>query len=212
MLDGFHPKSHDKMVKFYGPKKQMLGLSSIKHPSFSFIIQKLIKRVSMWFSIILYHMSRLPTFLSSSLVFFGLGATFGLFARYSSHLYKSPENDLYIYIYIHLYTLFGAMILYTLSLWIQTMSEKVLKPPNDSKLYPKHFLRTYDWIRRVYIHDTSCFILPRFGMAVTHCHSAWGCESGPGAVCLGQVRAQAAGTKDQRNKKVVFSPGGDGKL
>ena len=29
------------------------------------------------------------------------------------------------------------------SLWIQTLSEKVLKPPNYSKLYPKHFLRRY---------------------------------------------------------------------
>ena len=31
----------------------------------------------------------------------------------------------------------------TNSLWIQTLSEKVLKPPNYSKLYPKHFLRRY---------------------------------------------------------------------
>jgi len=31
----------------------------------------------------------------------------------------------------------------TLSLWIQTLSEKVLNPPNYSKLYPKHFLRRY---------------------------------------------------------------------
>ena len=29
------------------------------------------------------------------------------------------------------------------SLWIQTLSEKVLNPPNYSKLYPKHFLRRY---------------------------------------------------------------------
>ena len=29
------------------------------------------------------------------------------------------------------------------SLWIQTLSEKVLKPPNHSKLYHKHFLRRY---------------------------------------------------------------------
>ena len=34
------------------------------------------------------------------------------------------------------------------SLWIQTLSEKVLKPPNYSKLYPKHFLRRYGWIHR----------------------------------------------------------------
>lgn len=113
MLDGVHPKSHDKMVKIYGPKKQMLVLSSMKHPSFSFIIQKLIKRMSTCFYIILYHMSRFPTFLSSS-----QGIWVGSHKDFSpdSHLYKSPENDLYIiiYIYIHLYTLFGAMILYTL--------------------------------------------------------------------------------------------------
>ena len=30
-----------------------------------------------------------------------------------------------------------------ISLWIQTLSEKVLNPPNYSKLYPKHFLRRY---------------------------------------------------------------------
>ena len=30
-----------------------------------------------------------------------------------------------------------------ISLWIQTMSEMVLNPPNYSKLYPKHFLRRY---------------------------------------------------------------------
>ena len=29
------------------------------------------------------------------------------------------------------------------SLGIQTLSEKVLNPPNYSKLYPKHFLRRY---------------------------------------------------------------------
>ena len=29
------------------------------------------------------------------------------------------------------------------ALWIQTLSEKVLNPPNYSKLYPKHFLRRY---------------------------------------------------------------------
>ena len=27
--------------------------------------------------------------------------------------------------------------------WLQTLSEKVLNPPNDSKLFPKHFLRRY---------------------------------------------------------------------
>ena len=36
------------------------------------------------------------------------------------------------------------------SLWIQTLSEKVLDPPNYSKLYPKHFLRRYGWIHRDY--------------------------------------------------------------
>ena len=30
-----------------------------------------------------------------------------------------------------------------ISLWIQTLSEKVLNPPNYSKLYPKYFLRSY---------------------------------------------------------------------
>ena len=32
--------------------------------------------------------------------------------------------------------------------WIQTLSEKVTNPPNYSKLYPKQFLRRYDWIPR----------------------------------------------------------------
>ena len=36
------------------------------------------------------------------------------------------------------------------SLWIQTLSEKVLKPPNYSKLYPKHFLSEGTWIHRDY--------------------------------------------------------------
>ena len=99
----FIPKSHDKMFKIYGPKKQRLVLSSMKHPSFSFIIQKLIKRMSTCFYIILYHMSRFPTFLSSS-----QGIWVGSHKDFSpdSHLYKSPENDLYIiiYIYIFIYT------------------------------------------------------------------------------------------------------------
>jgi len=30
-----------------------------------------------------------------------------------------------------------------ISLWIQTLSEKVLNPPNYSKLYPKYFLRRH---------------------------------------------------------------------
>ena len=161
MLDGVHPKSHDKMVKIYGPKKHMLVLYSMKHPSFSFIIQKLIKRMSTCFYIILYHMSRFPTFLSSS-----QGIWVGSHKDFSpdSHLYKSPENDLYIIIYIFIYT---------------------------------HCLGPWYYIHYIYMIHLA--ILPRFGMAVTHCHSAWGCEFGLGAVCLGQVRAQAAGTKDQRN-------------
>ena len=34
-------------------------------------------------------------------------------------------------------------IVYSYALWIQTLSEKVLNPPNYSKLYPKHFLSRY---------------------------------------------------------------------
>ena len=33
--------------------------------------------------------------------------------------------------------------MFIINLWIQTLSEKVLNPPNYSKLYPKHFLRRY---------------------------------------------------------------------
>jgi hypothetical protein len=34
------------------------------------------------------------------------------------------------------------------TVWIQTLSEKVLKPPNYIKLYPKHFLSEGTWIHR----------------------------------------------------------------
>ena len=35
------------------------------------------------------------------------------------------------------------MYIYIYTLWIQTLSEQVLKPPNCRKLYSKHFLRRY---------------------------------------------------------------------
>ena len=40
---------------------------------------------------------------------------------------------------------------YIMSLWIQTLCEKVLNSPNYSKIYPKHFLSEGTWIHRVYI-------------------------------------------------------------
>ena len=52
------------------------------------------------------------------------------------------DPQVHIYIYIHTYIIY--------ILWIQTLSEKVLKPPNYSKWYPKHFLRRYNWIYRLY--------------------------------------------------------------
>ena len=51
-----------------------------------------------------------------------------------------------VYMYVYIYTL-----------WIQTLSEKVLNPPNDSKLFPKHFLRRYNWIHRGYYCDYPYF-------------------------------------------------------
>jgi hypothetical protein len=126
MLDGVHPKSHDKMVKIYGPKKQMLVLSSMKHPSFSFIIQKLIKRMSTCFYIILYHMSRFPTFLSSS-----QGIWVGSHKDFSpdSHLYKSPENDLYIIIYIYsfIHIVWGHDTIYIIYTWYNLQSSQGLE-------------------------------------------------------------------------------------
>ena len=55
----------------------------------------------------------------------------------------------YTFLYIYIYTL-----------WIQTLSEKVLNPPNYSKLYPKHFLRRYlDPMIYIYMHvDEFAFI------------------------------------------------------
>ena len=41
-------------------------------------------------------------------------------------------------------------------------------------------------------------------MAVTRRHSAWSRESGVGLVRLGQVRVQAAGTKNPRCYRLVF--------
>ena len=41
------------------------------------------------------------------------------------------------------YWCYMCVCMYIYTLWIQTLSEKVLKPPNYSKLYPKHFLRRY---------------------------------------------------------------------
>ena len=38
------------------------------------------------------------------------------------------------------------------SLWIQTLSEKVLNPPNYCKLYPQHFLRRYLDSMGIYIY------------------------------------------------------------
>ena len=55
---------------------------------------------------------------------------------------RSPQNVLHSESLIYR----GYFVQETLALhalWIQTLSEKVLKPPNHSKLYPKHFLRRY---------------------------------------------------------------------
>ena len=41
-------------------------------------------------------------------------------------------RELLLFTFIYIYTV-----------WIQTLSEKVRKPPIFSKLYPKHFLRRY---------------------------------------------------------------------
>ena len=60
---------------------------------------------------------------------------------------KSINHSIYspsICINISMYLLsYQYLYQYILSLWIQTLSEKVLKPPNYSKLYSKHFLRRY---------------------------------------------------------------------
>ena len=56
--------------------------------------------------------------------------------------------ETYIYIYI--------------SLLIQTLSEKVLNPPNYSKLYPKHFLRRYLDPMGIFIYIYIFIIKPSF--------------------------------------------------
>ena len=56
--------------------------------------------------------------------------------------------NIYIYIYI--------------SLLIQTLSEKVLNPPNYSKLYPKHFLRRYLDPMGIFIYIYIFIIKPSF--------------------------------------------------
>ena len=49
-----------------------------------------------------------------------------------------------------------------ISLLIQTLSEKVLNPPNYSKLYPKHFLRRYLDPMGIFIYIYIFIIKPSF--------------------------------------------------